>query len=264
MMGVRMLGGGDKVNYVVITGASRGLGYSMAKKMINEGMHIISVSRTENTSLQLLAEEHNRKYMYYSCDLSSVDQVEQTCAQIIDFLQGQCVEKLYVVNNAGVIEPIEVVGHLSSTSVKRSLEVNVLAPMLITNAFLAWGNQTNTKVIFAAITSGAGSRPMHGWSAYCSTKAALNMFIKTTSIEIEHQQLFHKIVGLSPGIMDTDMQTKIRASTKEAFADVELFRQYKNEGMLRQTDEVAGAFVRLLVEETFGNGAIYHVNQLLQ
>lgn len=252
------------MNYVIITGASRGLGYSMAKQMINEGMHIISLSRTENISLQSFAKEHNRKYMYYCCDLSNIDQVEQTCVEIINFLQSQYIEKLYVVNNAGVIEPIEVVGCLSSINVRHSLEVNVLAPMLITNTFLAWGNRTNTKVIFAAITSGAGSRPMYGWSTYCSTKAALNMFIKTTSIEIEHQQLFHRIVGLSPGMMDTDMQTKIRASTKKAFADVELFRQYKNEGVLRQTDEVAVAFVELLVKETFENGAIYHVSQLLK
>jgi len=60
------------------------------------------------------------------------------------------------------------------------------------------------------ISSGAVYQPLEGWSAYCSSKAGLAML--TRSIALETAGTGVRVFGFSPGTIDPDMQTKIRAS----------------------------------------------------
>ena len=60
------------------------------------------------------------------------------------------------------------------------------------------------------ILSGASLNPIEGWTAYCSTKAALHMINQQTHLEGEKYGI--SSIGISPGMVDTEMQGKIRAS----------------------------------------------------
>ena len=60
------------------------------------------------------------------------------------------------------------------------------------------------------VLSGASINAIEGWTAYCSTKAALHMINQQT--HLEGNQYGISSIGLSPGMVDTDMQGKIRAS----------------------------------------------------
>ena len=53
------------------------------------------------------------------------------------------------------------------------------------------------------------------------------------------------ITSLAPGIIDTDMQVSARAATVEQFPDVERFRAFKSEGLLKTADEVARKIIAL-------------------
>ena len=59
-------------------------------------------------------------------------------------------------------------------------------------------------------SSGAAHRPLEGWSAYCSGKAALAML--TRAVALEHAAEGIRVFGFAPGTIDTDMQVTIRAS----------------------------------------------------
>jgi len=91
------------------------------------------------------------------------------------------------------------------------------------------------------ITSGAAERSVYGWSTYGSSKAGLNYFTATTALELSQNNVPHRIVAFSPGVMDTNMQEDIRSSSEDAFADVDKFKQLKEQGQLRGTDVVAKA-----------------------
>ena len=54
------------MKYAVITGASRGLGASAAQRLMAEGIHVISVSRTENIDLKQTAAETESGYLHYN------------------------------------------------------------------------------------------------------------------------------------------------------------------------------------------------------
>jgi benzil reductase ((S)-benzoin forming) len=250
------------MKYAVITGASRGLGASAAKLLIAEGIHVISVARNENSSLKQAADKAGSGYMHFSCDLASLDQVQSVFTEIAEAVSKDA-ELVYVINNAGVIEPIEIAGELDPALVQTNVQVNLSAPVIISNLFLQKARETGIKAIIANVTSGAAERPIHGWSIYCSTKAAVNMFTMTAGLELASNGSSSKIIAFSPGIMDTDMQAAIRSSNEEAFAELETFKKYKESGSLRSPDTVAGALVKLILGTDLENGKIYKVNDLL-
>lgn len=249
------------MKYAVITGASKGLGAGIVQRFIDEKIGVISVSRTENLELKKIASQNNVPYTFFPCDLSNEAEVSKVFEKVMSELAEISLEIVYVVNNAGVIEPIDVVGNLDSNAVTRSIQVNLTAPIFISNLFLKGLN--DTKVGLVNVTSGAAERPIHGWSVYCSTKAALNMFTKTTALELDHSNSSSFAIAYSPGIMDTEMQGTIRSSSKESFADLEKFKEYKEAGMLRSARTVADALVDLLLQGKIENGRVYNANELI-
>ncbi len=244
----------------IITGASKGLGASIAKRMIKEGTGIISVSRTDNQELTELAAENQVFYGHYFCNLASPEEIESAFKEITALLREKQPEALFAFNNAGVIDPIGTAGRLDHKALIQNVHVNLIAPFMISNILL---NEDLSDMTIVNITSGAAERPIQGWSAYCSTKAGINMFTETAALELQTAGSSQKIIAYSPGVMDTDMQGTIRSSAKEDFKDLEKFRTYKEKGMLRDTDTVANALINLLLEKEIENGKVYYVNDLI-
>lgn len=249
------------MKYAVVTGASKGLGASIAERVLQEQFGLISISRNENPELKQLALENKLFYKHLTCDLTNSRDTEQTFSTVAEIIFSSKDNEVLLVNNAGVVEPIDRVGSLDHGAIEMSLQLNVAAPMFTTNLFLQKAN--GTKLTVVNVTSGAAERPVQGWSVYCSTKAALNMFTKTVAVEQNHTGNA-TIIGYSPGIMDTDMQGVIRSSTEQAFQEVNKFIAYKENGMLRSTKIVADALIDLLLTEEAENGKIYSVNNLLK
>jgi benzil reductase ((S)-benzoin forming) len=249
------------MKYAVVTGASKGLGSSIAERVLREQFGLVTVSRNENLALKQLAAENGLFYKHVACNLTSRSETEQAFSTIAELVFSDSENEVLLVNNAGVVEPIDQVGHLDHEEIEKSLQVNVAAPMYTTNLFIQKAN--GAKLTVVNVTSGAAERPVHGWSVYCSTKAALNMFTKTVAVE-QGDSSNATIIGYSPGIMDTDMQGVIRSSTEHAFQEVHKFIAYKENGMLRSTSVVADALIDLLLTNQVENGKIYSVNNLLQ
>lgn len=254
-------------NLAVITGVSRGLGASLAKLLLETGVNVFGISRSEDENLKEIAAEHNRVYKHFTCDLSDVKMLEQTLDEIHEELdqlrKEQVIETIYLLNNAGVIHPIHQSQHIKSEELIRHVTINSIVPMVITNQFLNRQKDHDLPLIIANVTSGAAERPIYGWSAYCSTKASLNMYTKTVALEQEELGTENKIIAFSPGVMDTEMQTEIRSSTKEQFADIEKFKGYKLSNSLRDTDIVAGVLIDIITDEDVKNGKIYYITNYL-
>jgi benzil reductase ((S)-benzoin forming) len=251
------------VKYAIITGASRGLGEAIAKRLIHEQIAIISVSRTENDAIRQLALENQLFYKHYSCNLSLEKEVEEVFMEISHRIFLKNPKEIFLFNNAGMIEPIHTVGSLDQTPIVRNIQVNLIAPILITNIFLKNAQQTNSSVLVINITSGAAVRSIEGWSVYCSAKAGLNMFTQTAALEQTELKTNHKIIAFGPGIMDTKMQETIRFSSNEAFKELEKFKEFKENSMLLNADVVADALVDLVLRGEVESGKVYNINDLL-
>lgn len=251
------------MQYAIVTGASRGLGEAIARQYILQNVNVIAVSRSGNAELQSLAEEQGVDFHHVSCDLSDMSELKEGLDRISEIVFHEDSHYVYVVNNAGVIEPIEIVGEFQAEAVQKHMQVNVTAPMLIINRCVKEANDHDIDLGIINITSGAAEKTIHGWSTYSSSKAAINRFTETLALEQEGKG--HTILAYSPGVIDTDMQGEIRSSSEESFADVEKFRKLKEEGSLRTPDEVASVLMNLLREpKKIENGKVYKLYDLVE
>ncbi|GGB62899.1 (S)-benzoin forming benzil reductase [Virgibacillus dakarensis] len=248
------------MKYAVITGVSRGLGESVAKLFMESGIHVIGISRNHNKSLIACAQQNNVVYQHYRCDLGELGEVEETVERVSSQIFAEEPESIYIVNNAAVLEPIAPATSIKNTDLKYHVQINTIAPMVLINSLLQTAVEQDVRMIGVTITSGAAERPVFGWSAYCSTKASINMYTQAVALEQEELKTGNKVIAFNPGIMDTQMQEKIRASSADDFIEVDTFRDYKKKDLLKDTEAVGGVLVDILTdEESIENGKIYNV-----
>lgn len=248
------------MKFAVVTGVSKGLGESIATFFLETGINVIGISRTANENLTEVAKQHNSLFSHYVCDLSDLSAIENTFAELSEELFAADPSTVYLVNNAAALEPIDQAMQIKSKDLAHHVQVNTIAPMVLTNLLLQRATENEVTLLCANVTSGAAERPVYGWSAYCSTKASINMYTKTVALEQDELKTGNKVIAFSPGVMDTAMQEKIRASSHEEFAEVDKFRDYKKNNILKDTDAVGGVLVDILTDETsVQNGKIYNV-----
>lgn len=245
----------------LVTGVSKGLGFEIGKALIEHNIEVIGLSRSTNEKVQSLMANNKGRYAHITADLTDTNKIELLMRQLCEQIVAAKPHKLYVVNNASMVEPIERVGFLDNQAIQRAVQLNLLAPMLINNIFLK--ELKNVEVVIVNVTSGAAERPIHGWSVYNATKAAINMHTEVAGLEQENTKGSNKIVAFSPGIMDTEMQGTIRSAEEDAFADIDTFLGFKANGKLRQPSAVARALVDLILNEQLKNGNVYHVDELI-
>ncbi|MFC3038816.1 (S)-benzoin forming benzil reductase [Virgibacillus xinjiangensis] len=251
------------MKYAVITGASKGLGESVAKLFLESGINVIGISRSKSSTLPKHAEENHVQYQHFSCDLANMDELTDTFEKIEEEIYTEDLHAVYLVNNAGVVEPIDQAMNVSGSDLVKHYQINTIAPMTLMNLFLKKSVEADVPLYGANVTSGAAERATYGWSAYSSSKASINMYTKTVALEQAELKTDNKVIAFSPGIMDTDMQEKIRTSSQDQFTAVDTFKNYKEKNLLRDTDAVGGVLVDILTDEGIRNGEIYNVKDYL-
>ena len=191
----------------VITGVSRGLGRALFAELAGRGHRVLALGRHFTEDQRELAAAEPDRFRLYEVDLSTGS---TPTAELGEFLGGETTDPAVLIHNAGVVEPIGRVGTLDPAELTRSVRVNLLAPMLLTNAFLAARGNRPARVLF--ISSGAASKVVGGWAAYCATKAGGEMFFTVAAAELDDDDRV-RVVNVNPGVMDTDMQGVLREST---------------------------------------------------
>jgi benzil reductase ((S)-benzoin forming) len=253
----------NRMNYFIITGASRGLGEAIAKTFMQKGNRLFCISRKKNDDLIALAEQKGVMLDYLTYDLSEPYECELIMEQVFSNIHVNEAALLYLINNAGMIEPIKPSGKADNMAIVKHIQLNLMAPMILTNEFIKRTKDSSAEKVVVNVSSGAANRPVFGWNAYCSSKAGLDMFTKTVGLEQANEDHPVKVISFSPGVMDTNMQKTIRSSEKNDFADVEQFQGYHEKGMLRSPEFVAGVLRDLLFNKGIENGKVYDIKQLI-
>ncbi len=189
---------------VVITGASRGIGAAAARAFAAAGANVAMVARNVDQIAQI-AGEIGEQALAIQCDVSRLSEVESAISATAQTFGGLDV----LINNAGIIDPI---GHLAQIDIdawERTIDINLKGVMYgmrtAMPGMIAQGHGT-----IINISSGAAHGPVEGWSAYCTSKAAVYMLTRMGDKEARDKGL--RILGLSPGTVATDMQREIKAS----------------------------------------------------
>ncbi|WP_081957731.1 MULTISPECIES: SDR family NAD(P)-dependent oxidoreductase [Anoxybacillus] len=218
-----------------ITGVSRGLGYSLFKKLLLQDKAFIVIIGRRFTEDQIqLSKVHPNKIKLVIYDLShtpSSNPFENTLNK--EFFEK--FNEIVFINNAGVVEPIKRLGRIEDDEmIFKHININYASVVYILNVILK-NKPRNMPMKILNITSGAAERSIPGWSLYCSSKKAIKTFLDVLKDEYKQITVFH----IDPGVMDTGMQEVIRKSDKEDFPLLETFQSYKKLGQLKSPDEVA-------------------------
>ncbi len=176
---------------VLITGANRGIGLALSKNYLAQGWQVLAVCR--NASPELV--ESGARV------IAGVDVTDQAALnKLADTFTGKKIDLL--INNAGILQR-EALGNLDYASIEQQLNVNAIAPLRVTEAFL--GNlQRGAKVAFITSRMGSISDNTSGsYYGYRMSKAALNAAAMSLARDLQPKGI--AVAVLHPGYVQTAM-----------------------------------------------------------
>jgi NAD(P)-dependent dehydrogenase (short-subunit alcohol dehydrogenase family) len=226
----------------LITGGGRGIGRAVALMMGASGAGVVVMARgrdqIEATVRDIQAAGGQARAI--AADIGRESDVRRLFDEAgpIDIL----------VNNAGIIEPIAPVASAPPEAWLHDIEINLYGVFLTCHYALpamldaGWGRIVN-------VSSGAARGTTIGWSAYSAAKAGVEALTGVLAREVGDRGVH--VNAVRPGIVDTDMQVEIRASSEEDFGADNLarFRGYKERGQLRAPEDPARLIFWLLSPE---------------
>jgi 3-hydroxybutyrate dehydrogenase len=194
---------------IVVTGASRGIGRTIAHEVARRGAKVALLARNEADLAAVASEiesETGRSAVAVRCDITDANEVKAALQRALSAMGG--VDGL--VNNAGVQGSFATFADTSPDEFRRVVEVNLFGAIEVVRAVLPALLAGGTGSI-VNIASMAGKMGVPAWSAYCSAKHGLLGFTKTLALEVATSGVTCNAV--CPGFVRTDMMSDATLQT---------------------------------------------------
>lgn len=184
----------------VVTGATRGIGFGVAKALSAAGAAVACIGTNAEKLNQSVAEivEAGGSAKAYICDVSKSEDVAAAGKQILEDFDGK-VDIL--VNNAGITRDM-LVRRMTDEQWDDVIAVNLRGPFLVTRAFVeAMRKKKYGRIVNISSISGLiGNR---GQANYSASKAGVIGFTRTVSKELANRNI--TVNSIAPGFIETDM-----------------------------------------------------------
>jgi len=251
----------------IITGTTRGLGRAFAEAVASDPRNrLVTVDRHDAGGVT-----GDGVLTHLKIDLANPESIPGIIAGFFRNLNRVSAgspesglndyEKIILINNAGMLDPVKPLGDCPPGDLIRNITVNLIAPAVLINEFIRHTDVCDGRREIITISSGAARHPHAGWSAYCSTKTALEMLCRVVHTESEtltgRKNL--KQWTVAPGVVDTGMQTQIRETPAKDFAEVERFIKLKADGRLASPETTAAAILAVEASDRAENGANHDI-----
>ncbi|MFT6071578.1 MAG: NAD(P)-dependent dehydrogenase (short-subunit alcohol dehydrogenase family) [Alphaproteobacteria bacterium] len=183
---------------IAILGASGAIGQALTQQaaLSYPDATIHAFSRSGNQTAQ-----HHDRIMHYPLNYDCETALDNAAKMASSTMPLDLVIIAIGVLHTDHIMPEKSLKDLSQEKFAHIFHVNTILPALIAKHFTPKLNK-NTQSIFAALSARVGSisdNNLGGWYAYRASKAALNMILKNTALEISRKNSQAVIVGLHPG-----------------------------------------------------------------
>ncbi|GAA4407336.1 short-chain dehydrogenase [Advenella faeciporci] len=223
---------------VLVTGATKGIGWAISRRLSDAGAHVIGLARH--------VDEIDFPGFLYQCDLNDAGQTEDVLRMIREKYPVDA-----IVNNVGVVLP-EILGEISLASFYQVYDLNVRSAIQVVQAFSDVMKQRQEgRIINIASIASHGSA---GKTSYSAAKSALVACTKTWALELADYGI--TVNAISPGPVETQLLRESypvgSEKEKQLLADIPLKR-------LARPEEIAAAVQFLLSHD-----AAFITGQVLQ
>ncbi len=191
-------------NNVLIVGASGGIASALIEQYCNEGAQVFAVSRapaadvlqSENVSYHQLTEQNDKSISNFVKQLAKQDVTLTTVVITTGFLH----------RNSDGIHPEKRLEDVSEHALAAYFETNSIIPALwLKHLVNIMSKEGSTLVCLSARVGSISDNGLGGWYGYRASKAALNMLVKTASVEYKRRLKDVMLVCYHPGTVDTDL-----------------------------------------------------------
>ena len=206
----------NKVWY--ITGASKGLGLALTKKLLQQGYRVAATSRNKE-ELKQAVEESSNNFLPLQVNLLDENSVQQSIAKTIDWFGNLDV----VVNNAGygLLGALE---ELTDAESRANFDVNVFGSLNVIRKAMPYLRAQKSGHIFNIASVGGFSGAFPGFGIYCATKFAMHGFTESLAEEAKPFGIHATVV--SPGYFRTNFLADSSLSVpKNEIAEYEKVRE---------------------------------------
>jgi NAD(P)-dependent dehydrogenase (short-subunit alcohol dehydrogenase family) len=187
----------------LITGASRGLGFAIARHYLEAGASLMICARDEEVLEQSASELKQwagpgQSVAARRADVSNPKDV----AQLVERAYREFGRLDILVNNAGIAGPSGTLESIDWDAWTRTLGINLLGSVLLCRAVLPHFKQARRGKIIQ-LSGGGATNPLPNLSAYAASKAAVVRFVETLAEETRGDRI--DVNALAPGSLDTRM-----------------------------------------------------------
>jgi C-7 ketoreductase len=244
---------------VIVTGATRGIGRATVEAILDRGGKVVAIARNEEALRALEASEPER-IRAVALDLEDVARVPEAAQRAIDAFGS--VDGL--VNCAGIAS-YEPVGGIGLDSVEAQVRVNLVAPLLLSQAVAEHLRGRGGAIV--NVSSTLSERVAQDTVVYAATKAALNTLTKGLALELAPAGV--RVNAVLPGGVETDMLRTPRLRPGESLSGAELEQRVESQlaalaalhplGRLGKPEEVAAVIINVL-DQTWQTGSLVTID----
>ncbi|CAG5004987.1 3-phenylpropionate-dihydrodiol/cinnamic acid-dihydrodiol dehydrogenase [Dyadobacter sp. CECT 9275] len=230
-----------------VTGASKGLGLSLVKKLLQEGYHVAATSRNKDELSAAVGDYHH--FLPLEVDLTSEESINKAVQQTTEAFGTLDV----LVNNAGygLLGSLE---ELSDEESRKNFDINVFGLLNVIRAVMPVMRENRNGHIFNISSIGGYFAGFPGWGIYCATKFAVAGLTEALAAEIRPFNVHATVVY--PGYFRTEFLSgsiAVSSHTVDGYTEVrnsqELHKNEINGNQPGDPDKAADALIQLSLEE---------------
>jgi 3-oxoacyl-[acyl-carrier protein] reductase len=181
---------------IIISGASKGLGFGITERLLSKGWMVAGFSRKTNKKVIDLKKKYKKKFIFELMDIKNYSRHEK----FLDKIKKK--GSLYgLINNAGTVNE-DLLVRQDDKHIKNLIEINLLAPILFTKKVIKYMmiNNSGRIINISSIVAKSGYK---GTVAYSSTKSGLEGMTRALSRELGGKNI--TVNSIAPGYMKTDL-----------------------------------------------------------
>ena len=194
---------------IVITGASGGIGFNLAKMLIEKyDCKIIGIARNEQKLLENLETlgELKSNFTYKLFDVS----IKENWQNFYSYLVENNIQIDVLINNAGFMLPFKKFGDYTENEIEGVIKTNFLSVVNATHILLPLLKKSSSPAVIN-VSSAAGMCAVVGESMYCATKFAVRALTETMQQDYK-KQIY--VAGIYPGFVRTNILQNMAVSDK--------------------------------------------------